>query len=293
MTFLVLPARAPVSRELLYTALTRQRERVVILHHGSLDDLRELSHPWRSETARRMTDLFAALDPVTLTLRSQARRFDRNLVHVAPDGTPMRSKNEVIIAGLLDRLVPGRWEYERVLGGSGGREISPDFTISTSDGRTVVWEHDGMLDVPSYAAKWELKRQWYADNGWLPHDVGGGPSGTLMWTDDRAGANAQQWLGPAAGCWESIPPVPVPRSARARRGDDHRLRRSHRRARDSTGRELGVALEQDGLPLFLGHAGVRRAEGLVDDDVERVVRGLQRGRQLPGRVVLRQGQVGP
>ena len=53
LTLLVLPARVTVSRELMYTALTRQRGRVVILHEGTLADLQELSQPWRSVTARR------------------------------------------------------------------------------------------------------------------------------------------------------------------------------------------------------------------------------------------------
>ena len=57
-TFLVLPSRVAVSRELLYTALTRQTKKVVILHEGTVDDLFALTSPALSETARRMTDLF-------------------------------------------------------------------------------------------------------------------------------------------------------------------------------------------------------------------------------------------
>ncbi|WP_224401680.1 ATP-dependent RecD-like DNA helicase [Pseudonocardia sp. ICBG1034] len=197
-TFVVLPARANVSRELMYTALTRQRERVVILHEGTLADLRDLAAPWRSETARRLTDLFATPDPVSIKLRGQARRYDRKLLHVAANGVPMASKNEVIIAGLLDQLAPGRWEYERPLSGSDGREVLPDFTITTLSGQTVYWEHAGMLDHPDYARKWELKKVWYAENGIRPHSEGGGPNGVLMWTDDLEGANAQAWQAHAA-----------------------------------------------------------------------------------------------
>lgn len=78
--------------------------------------------------------------------------------------------------------------------GDDGREIRPDFTITASDGRTIYWEHAGMLDLPDYARKWELKKAWYGENGILPHDEGGGPRGSLMWTDDLNGANAQAWL---------------------------------------------------------------------------------------------------
>jgi hypothetical protein len=94
-TFLVLPARSSASRELLYTALTRQRKRVVILHEGTLDELRDLAAPWRSETARRLTDLFIAPEPVSIEIHGRTRRYDRNLMHVAANGTPMASKNEV------------------------------------------------------------------------------------------------------------------------------------------------------------------------------------------------------
>lgn len=131
-------------------------------------------------------------------VRGKARRFDRKLLHVAANGTPMASKNEVIIAGLLDQLVPGRWQYEQPLVGSDGREVLPDFTIAAPDGRTVYWEHAGMLDLPDYARKWELKKPWYADNGILPADDGGGANGVLMWTDDLQGADAQAWLAHAA-----------------------------------------------------------------------------------------------
>jgi hypothetical protein len=193
-TFLVLPARANVSRELMYTALTRQKDKVVILHDGTLSDLRDLAQPWRSETARRLTDLFEAPHPIALDVQGTAHRFDRKLMHVSTNGIAMASKNEVIIAGILDRLVSGRWQYEQPFTGTDGRTVLPDFTISADDGRTVYWEHAGMLDLPDYARKWELKKAWYAENGILPHAQGGGPNGSLMWTDDLNGADAQAWL---------------------------------------------------------------------------------------------------
>jgi len=219
-TFLVLPARAAVSRELMYTALTRQKEKVVILHEGTLADLRDLAQPWRSETARRLTDLFAPPEPVSLKLRGEARRYDRALLHVSASGVPMASKNEVIIAGLLDQLVPGQWQYEQPFTGADGREVLPDFTFTMADGRMVLWEHAGMLDLPDYARKWELKKQWYAENGIRPHDAGGGPTGVLMWTDDRKGADAQAWLALAAeviGIDKLVFGDSAPSSPRARR----------------------------------------------------------------------------
>jgi hypothetical protein len=182
----------------MYTALTRQKDRVVILHEGTLADLRQLAQPWRSETARRLTDLFVPPQPITLTVRGEARRYDRKLLHVSATGVPMASKNEVIIAGLLDQLAPGCWQYEEPLTGADGRTVHPDFTITAPDGRTIYWEHAGMLDLPDYARKWELKKAWYADNQVLPFKEGGGANGTLIWTDDLKGADAKAWLEFAA-----------------------------------------------------------------------------------------------
>ena len=66
-TFVVIPNPCrPLSRELLYTALTRQREHVVILHQGDLFDLRDLSSLDHSETAARLTNLFSDLEPVEI-----------------------------------------------------------------------------------------------------------------------------------------------------------------------------------------------------------------------------------
>ncbi|MEV0686625.1 ATP-dependent RecD-like DNA helicase [Nocardia sp. NPDC050378] len=192
-TFVVLPSRAGVSRELLYTALTRHTDRVVILHDGSLAELRELARPSASETAARLTDLFRAPMPEEVTIAGQAHRVDANLVHVTGTGVLVRSKNEVILADILNTVVPGQWKYEQQLVGADGSVRSPDFTIQTMLGHTVYWEHLGMLDQPSYAAKWEAKREWYARNGILPWSAGGGPNGSLVWTDDRGGVDVPQW----------------------------------------------------------------------------------------------------
>jgi hypothetical protein len=99
----------------------------------------------------------------------------------------------VIIADLLEHVAPGQWHYELGLTGTDGRRVAPDFTIETSIGDTVYWEHLGMLNNAKYAAKWEAKKQWYGDNGILPVEAGGGPNGTLVATDDLNGVNVPAW----------------------------------------------------------------------------------------------------
>ena len=54
ITFVVLPDPCwPLSRELLYTALTRQQDRVVVLHQGDLRNLRRYASDKHSDIARR------------------------------------------------------------------------------------------------------------------------------------------------------------------------------------------------------------------------------------------------
>jgi ATP-dependent exoDNAse (exonuclease V) alpha subunit len=59
--FVVLPEKARfLSRELVYTALTRSKKKLVLLIQGkNAASLFELSQPTNSETARRNTNLFA------------------------------------------------------------------------------------------------------------------------------------------------------------------------------------------------------------------------------------------
>lgn len=194
-TFLVLPSRMRLSRELLYTALTRQTKKIIILHEGTVDDLVALASPSNSETARRMTDLFRPAAPREVKLAGGPGRFDANLIHVAPGDVMVRSKNEVIVAGILERLSPGRWAYERPVKGTDGTIRYPDFTVDLPTGDQVLWEHLGLMSNPRYAAEWEAKKRWYVDQGYRPYDEPGtaGNKGVLLWTDDRDGVDQPAW----------------------------------------------------------------------------------------------------
>lgn len=193
--FVMLPsAIRRLSREMLYTALTRQQDTVVLLHERPIDDLLDLTSAAASETARRLTDLFVAPHPqlVKRPDGASARWYDANLIHLTASGVLVRSKNEVIVSRILDDLAPGAWEYEQPLTINGWTR-RPDFTVVTGQGRKVYWEHLGMLRLPEYREKWEQKKHWYAEGGILPVDQGGGPEGTLMWTDDTDGVDVPGW----------------------------------------------------------------------------------------------------
>ncbi len=162
--FVVIPKNCRLlSRELLYTGLTRSREQLVLLIEG--DDatvLYDLTRPERSETARRNTNIFQGV----VRLDSEAPAYAEHLIHRADKGHLVRSKSELVIANML--FAEGiEYEYERVCDGTAepGR-LRPDFSFVTPDGDLVLWEHLGMLDREDYRRGWEWKRGWYEKNGY-------------------------------------------------------------------------------------------------------------------------------
>ena len=170
-----------LSRELLYTALTRQKDRIIILHQGPRTELRKYSLDDRSETARRLTNLFVAPSPVEIN----GIFFENYLIHRTARGEMVRSKSEVIIA---DHLANNGIEYgyEQPLTIEGVTKY-PDFTIEDMEsGVTFYWEHCGMLHVPSYRSRWEEKLRWYRAHGVLPQEEEDGENGTLIVTRDEA-----------------------------------------------------------------------------------------------------------
>ncbi|WP_331733714.1 AAA family ATPase (plasmid) [Embleya sp. NBC_00888] len=191
---LMLPADLRrISRELVYTALTRQTDKIVICHEGPLEALRDLAAPTASDTARRLTDLRRPPKPVLVPTPAGPQIYDGNLIHVTHRRVAVRSKNEVIVANLLERLAPGLWAYEQPLVAADGTRRWPDFTIQTDDpNRPIYWEHLGKLQDPAYARKWETKKQWYAAHGVLPAPAGG-PRGILLVTDDLNGVHEPDW----------------------------------------------------------------------------------------------------
>ena len=195
ITFVVLPDPCwPLSRELLYTALTRQQERVVVLHQGDLRNLRRYASDEYSDIARRLTNVFASPSPMPFEVDGTERFLEEGLIHRTKRGDLVRSKSEVIIANELLTQGIDRYEYEEALPLPDGRTRYPDFTIVDDDtGARFYWEHLGLLQNPDYQARWNRKLQAYRDASILPHEEGGGKEGTLIVTrdDDLGGIDAQ------------------------------------------------------------------------------------------------------
>lgn len=186
LVILVLPEGHPIlSRELIYTALTRHQDRVVVMHQGPRTLLKEFAAPHRSETARRMTNL---LQPCKMLEFPQAKGsvfLQEGLSHRTSTGIAVRSKSELYI---YDALCNAGYppEYEKPLT-FGGSTRYPDFTIEDEiSGRYIYWEHLGMLERADYRRSWEAKLAWYRANGILPVEEGGGPKGTLVTTTESS-----------------------------------------------------------------------------------------------------------
>jgi exodeoxyribonuclease V alpha subunit len=170
IVFFVLPKDAStLSRELLYTGLTRFRKKMVLFLERDTTVLERLRNPQCSDTLLRNTNMFV------LAVRPQSvnRYFAAHLIHRTrpsaqyPEGILVRSKSEVIVADVFTSLGIS-FEYERKLSSRANPNDFklPDFTASF-EGDTYYWEHLGMLSVPSYREAWERKKQWYLDNGYM------------------------------------------------------------------------------------------------------------------------------
>ena len=185
--FVVLPNPCRIlSRELLYTALTRQSRRLVILCQGDPHRLVDFRH--LSDAARRLTNLFAPPRPIVVGTQI----FDGKHIHRSRRGELMISKSEVIIANELQSAGLD-YAYERPLIVSDGSRRYPDFTIEDAEtGNVWYWEHLGMKGDAEYDRKWALKLRWYRDNGILPDQEGGGPNGILVTTEEFGGIQTGQ-----------------------------------------------------------------------------------------------------
>ena len=111
--------------------------------------------------------------------------LQKGLIHRTRKGIAVRSKSELLIAEALEDEGIA-FEYEKSLC-LNGKTRYPDFTIEDDiTGRTVYWEHLGMLDNEIYRRAWNNKLSWYKENGvklWKESEDG---SSILIYTEDSA-----------------------------------------------------------------------------------------------------------
>jgi hypothetical protein len=166
-----------LSRELLYTGLTRFRKKLVLLLEKDTTTLEAVRKADTSDTLLRNTELFQLCgrpDDATVP-------FPGSLIHRTSTGVLVRSKSELVIAEVLRELGIS-YDYEKRLPSpSNPRDFRlPDFTVSYQ-GDVFYWEHLGMMEVPSYRESWERKKGWYEQNGFAEQLIVSqdGPHGEL------------------------------------------------------------------------------------------------------------------
>ena len=126
--FVVLPEKARfLSRELVYTALTRSKKSLVLLIQGNdASSLFDLSQPTNSETARRNTNLFAVG-----VRHSDEFPYAQHLVHRTGKNVMVQSKSELTLATYFSSSDVGLsdYAYNRKLEGEGyPYRLRPDFS---------------------------------------------------------------------------------------------------------------------------------------------------------------------
>lgn len=151
-----------VTKELLYTAFSRQREKLIVLSDLSIQELVQFANDWYSDTKQRYTDLFEVPNIVEIELGKQKRYFEEKLIHKTIRGEMVRSKSEVIVANILDKMKI-EYSYEEPLEVRGKTYI-PDFTLRYQ-GKTAYLEHLGMLINKSYKKHWDEKKANYESVG--------------------------------------------------------------------------------------------------------------------------------
>lgn len=172
----VLPERrALLSRELVYTALTRSKTKLTLL----------------IQKTPRTSPLQIARERSVLMMRNSSifsEPFDSRCIFEPEQGIIVKSKIEYMIyRELLEARNTGSltFAYEQPMElPIDGRTVSvkPDFTVMCG-GRTFYWEHLGMLDRADYSRDWRSRRAGYRAKGL---------EDSLVTTDDLGGVRQER-----------------------------------------------------------------------------------------------------
>lgn len=136
-----------LSREMIYTAITRAESRLYVIVEESISNLLNISN---SELLQRKTGLFGnPVDP---------RAFPENLRIITLNGERVRSWQERLLANLF-REARIKYQYEP-LSEYLNIGVYPDFKLLMDD-RIILWEHYGMIDDESYLRRQKEKEEIY------------------------------------------------------------------------------------------------------------------------------------
>lgn len=168
--FLVVPKKQSLlSKELLYTALTRSKYRLFIFVEDTEENLMMFAKN-NSHLVNRNSSIYS--EPI-----------DKKAKFVPEHGVTVSSKVEFIIYEALKKSGL-KFKYEEPLQLQNlSYKIHPDFTIYLKDGKEIYWEHLGMLDTRKYYNDWLGRRKSYGEHGLA--DV-------LVTTDDLNGIDIEK-----------------------------------------------------------------------------------------------------
>lgn len=165
--FILLPKKSGfLSRELLYTGLTRTRNKVTLFIQKSGEDFSAAKY----------------LDRIRLNSSILGRRtsllYDEKFGYAySPDeGVIVKSRVEYII---YRKLLEAREQYQgfnfyyEELYELGDRnfDLHPDFALYFDDGRKIYWEHLGKVTSKTYMSLWDKRRKIYEERRDLPKVV--------------------------------------------------------------------------------------------------------------------------
>ena len=151
--FLIIPNKLNLlNKELIYTALTRSKQRLFLYIYDERENLLVKSKGI-SALLTRHSSIFEK--PEDKRLKYYPRKGEK----------PVKSKGEYIIHKALQRSGLN-FQYEEELKLKKlNYPIHPDFVIKLEDGRKIYWEHLGMLDTRKYFNDWMRRKTDYADHG--------------------------------------------------------------------------------------------------------------------------------
>ena len=158
-----------LTKELIYTALTRSRNRLTIFLREHDPNLFELARN-RSSLLYRNTSIFDA-------------PADNKSGYQPVKGIFVKSRIEYIIYKALEKSGL-RFEYEEKLPlEKRSYAIKPDFTIYLANKTRIFWEHLGKLDCRKYSRDWQTRLLDFKDHGFFD---------SLVTTDDLEGINSEK-----------------------------------------------------------------------------------------------------
>lgn len=160
--YLILPKnkKTLLSKELIYTAITRAKTKLTIFAEKDISSFLQLIRPEASSISKINSSLFE-FKPLPRDWLVMNEWYQEGKIHETLSSHMVRSKSEVIIANrLFERKIPFKYEYP-LFSDIDGSFYLPDFTV-TVKGEDYYIEHLGRLDDAKYRAHWEKKEKWYS-----------------------------------------------------------------------------------------------------------------------------------